>query len=172
MFVEEVYSGQIVGGLESCCGSDRGKEVDGVGEVGRAGGAYSGRPGQQDRRANAVFVGRAFRAQSVSGPERLIRVVGVLGARNPTVVADVDDQRVLGQSFCIQIAEKCTASLVEPCAHRVVLGDIFRPTGSLVVRQKAIGRIVRRMGKKGRIPDEEGRFSPRCFVDEIGDGRH
>ena len=74
LLVEQVDTRQPGRRLEPGGGGDGGKEVDRVGES-RPGvfGALRARPGDQDRGADAVLVGRPLGAQGEPAPERLVR---------------------------------------------------------------------------------------------------
>ena len=108
--------------------------------------------------SGATFIGTAFGAGTIPS---------LLGL-NPAVIRYINDQRILSDTCLIDMIHQGTASLVEPFAHGIVLGDPFLHSLGQILFVDRIGD-VRSMGKEGRVPDEERFLLLDRLIDEIKD---
>ena len=110
--VDALHAGRGLepGGLE-----DRGRDVD------RADGGVAGPrrdlagPADQDRGPEPAVVRRLLRPRRVPVGLRVL---------DPAVVGQEDHERVVGELLRVEEVEQLAAGLVEPLAHRPVLGDL------------------------------------------------
>ena len=84
---------------------------------------------------------------------------------NPSVVGKIDDERVAGGAALLQVLHQLAHRFIQPFDVGVVASDISRKITDGILRQQALGWIVRRMRQKGRIPQKER--LPLRPVDEI-----
>ena len=105
------------------------------------------RPADDDRRTDATIEGRHLRTLKVD--QRLV------GARDPTVVGDVDNDGVLREAFLLEVGTDVANGLVEPFHHRQITGRLDCRCLTAVLREDAFGRRVRIMRHHRRIPGEE-----------------
>ena len=119
-------------------------------------------PAEHDGVASAALVGAALGAFSVAALEGL----------NPSVVGDVDDQGIFGDAGVVEMLQELATGLVEPFAHGVVLRDAFGDTFRKIFVEQALGRIVRRVGQFGSIPNKEWVLVSHRAVDEFENRLH
>ena len=87
------------------------------------------------------------------------------GFLDPAIIADEDDQRILVEPVLLQVSHELTYGLVEPLAHRVVAGELYRSPWGLIFLQKTIRRRMGCKREKRGVPDEK-KIVPGAF-DEI-----
>ena len=103
-------------------------------------------PADHDRGASAAVVLAPFALQIVAAS------VGVL---NPAVVGDIDKDRVFAKAFLVDVIDQFADCLIEPLHHRVVTCYVRRIDFTGVFVKQPLGRIVRGMGEKRRVPNEK-----------------
>ena len=151
--------GRFVAAAAPVASGNRRDDVDGARErlVAR-GRAITDWPAENDGCARATVIGRLFRpgaeAREPTGWCRRLR-----GFLDPAIIADEDDQRILVEPVLLQVSHELTYGLVEPLAHRVVAGELYRSPWGLILLQKTIRR---RMGckREKRAYQTKNRLSP------------
>lgn len=162
---EEVQAGEVGGNFDVGGGEGGGDDVDAGAELFLAVAWLDGAfPGEHEGLAGAAFVGGLFGAGGVG------RAIWVL---DPTVICDIDEEGVFGESLGFDFVHELAAGLVEPFDHGVVACDVVGLDAfGFVFFKEVIRWRVGGVGHHGGIPDEEGFLLRGGVVDEVEDGVH
>ena len=128
-----------------------------------AGGGNFFGPAKEEWGAEAAVVGGLFGARGE---------VGGVGALDPPVIGDIEDDGILGEALFIEVSEEIADGFVEEGDHCPIIGD--GEAGSFVFEEieEAFGRVMWGVREHGGIPDEEGFFGFFGIGDELVDGIH
>ena len=154
--VEKVDALHLLGGGESTRLENGRSEINAVGQLGAILRFHFAGPTNHDRSAESAVVLRALGARGVSA---------VVGALDPAIVGDVEDDGVVRQFFLVEMIEQLAAGLIEPLAHGPVTGDKLGLSFLGILVEQPLGRVVRGVGEERRVPDEE-RFVA-SILDEV-----
>ena len=120
-------------------------EIDRRTEFRAVGCGNRSRPAEHEWRSCAVFIRAAFGS----------RCVAALFGLNPSVVTDVEYERVFFDARLVDVIDQRSAGFIEPFTHRVVLRDSLVDSLRLVLLQQSCWRSVWSMRHKWCVPNEE-----------------
>jgi len=140
---QQVASRQRVRDLHSGGTEDRRDDVDPAHQIVVPNRFDHARPTEHQRLADPPLVRRLLGSR---------RVIGRIGTLDPTVIADVNDQRVFAKPLVLDPLQQLAAGLIKPLTHRVILGDERGLDQLEVFVEQPLRRVVGRVGQEWRVP--------------------
>ena len=166
---------EFFGERYACVVEQRGRDIRRARQVvpERGGRDHAG-PGKNNRRSESQVMQRQFAFRTAIGVQN--GIVCILFERRllPAIVVYIRDQGVFAQASGVDMVEQRAKARIEPGAVRVILPGrfgkpvIFPWPGVVVRRMVRIGRVQRRMGQRGGVPDKERLFRMPIYEIEYG----